>query len=84
MYDPRNVLKQSPETVRDWVLTLLAALVVFGVITMSPEATAVSGVLVYKTLTLLYVAPTQKAKVEADLSALQDLADSTPASRAAR
>jgi 3-oxoacyl-[acyl-carrier-protein] synthase III len=72
-YDPRNILKQSPEALRDWVLTILAVLVVLDAVELSGEATAVIGLLVYKTLTLFYVQPAQKAKVQKDLTALSEL-----------
>lgn len=82
-YDPRNVLKQAPEELRDWVLTILAVLVIVPtdspVLDVSPEAVTIIGLVVYKTLTVFYVKPAQKAKVEtekakteADLKALNE------------
>lgn len=64
MYDPRNVLKQTPEVLRDLILTALAAAVALNAIEISEGATAILGLLIYKLLSVFYVAPAQRAREE--------------------
>lgn len=74
MYDPRNILKQKPETVRDFILTILALLValdVSGFQDISAEATALIGLVIYKALSLFYVEPQKKANIEEGLQQIQ-------------
>jgi hypothetical protein len=80
MYDPRNVLKQKPETIRDLFLTVLALLVALNVppfTDISAEATGLIGLVIYKLLGVFYVEPQKKANIENDLSKLQDVIDTT-------
>lgn len=79
MYDPRNLLKQSPETIKTLILAILTALVVQGTINISGEAAAAWGLVIERALQALYVAPVkkaaaddEKAKTESDLRELAD------------
>lgn len=74
MYDPRNILKQKPETVRDLLLTLLALLVALNIEpfkSVSAEATGLIGLLIYKALGVFYVEPQKKANTEEALVTIQ-------------
>jgi hypothetical protein len=70
MYNPMNILKQSPETIKTTILLILAALVIQGTINISGEQTAAWGLALERFLEMLYVAPTQKANLKADLEEL--------------
>lgn len=88
MYDPRNLLKQNPETIKTLILAVLTALVVRGTIRISGEEAAAWGLVIERALAALYVAPvkkavadTEKAKTEADLRELADALAPAPRAR---
>lgn len=70
MYSPLNILKQSPETIKTFVLLVLAALVIQGTINITGEQAAAWGLALERGLEMLYVAPTQKANLKQDLEEL--------------
>lgn len=69
-YNPLNILRQSPEAIKTFVLLVLAALVIQDTINITAEQTAAWGAVIERGLQLLYVAPARDAKLQADLDAL--------------
>lgn len=72
MYSVKNLLVQSPEELKGGILIILAALVATHVIDVSPEATALWGLVIERVLSWFYVKPLTVNKAR-----MQDLADET-------
>lgn len=75
MYDPRNLLRQTPEAIKTLILAVLTALVVTGTIVISGEAAAAWGLVIERLLAAFYVEPVKKANTERDFAALQVAVD---------
>lgn len=77
-YNPKNLLQQSPESIKTLILAVLTALVVRGTITISGEEAAAWGLVLERLLSVLYVAPVKKANTERDLAILHDAVAGAP------
>lgn len=75
MYSLRQLLKQEPSAVKEFVTTVLGTLVLMGVIDVSKDVIVGSGILISVLLGLFYVRPLTSSKDAINqLSVLQPLA----------